>query len=41
MKLGRLSAFVEGRVQNVYTKDTGVINSKDIRAVPVSFGLLF
>ena len=41
VKLGRLSAFVEGRVQNVYTKDTGVINSKDVRAVPVSFGLLF
>lgn len=38
--LGRLSAFVEGRVQNVYS-DRGVINAKSIQAVPVSFGFLF
>ena len=40
VSLGRLSAFVEGRVQNVYS-DRGVINAKSIRSVPVSFGILF
>lgn len=38
--IGRLSAFVEGRVQNVYTQH-GAINLKSIQAVPVSFGILF
>lgn len=38
--LGRVSAFAEGRVQNVYTKSGGFIKSaKQIQAVPVSFGL--
>ncbi len=40
LRLGRLEAFVEGRVQNVYT-DQGVIDTKSIRAVPVTFGILF
>lgn len=40
LKLGRMEAFVEGRVQNVYT-EAGVIDAKSIRAVPVTFGLLF
>src|SRR5262249_11559273 len=40
LKLGRLSAFVEGRVQNVYT-ESGMIDAKSIRSIPVSFGLLF
>jgi hypothetical protein len=40
LKLGRLEAFIEGRVQNVYT-DEGVIDSKSIRAIPVTFGILF
>lgn len=40
LKLGRLEAFIEGRVQNVYTQD-GVIDSSSIRAVPVTFGILF
>ena len=39
-KLGRLEAFVEGRVQNIYT-DAGMIDTKSIKAVPVSFGILF
>ena len=39
-KLGRLEAFVEGRVQNVYT-ESGVIDTKTIRSVPVTFGILF
>ncbi len=40
IKLGRLSAFVEGRIQNIYTQN-GLANLKNIQAVPVSFGLLF
>lgn len=40
VKLGRLEAFIEGRIQNVYT-DQGVIDSKSIRAIPVTFGILF
>lgn len=40
LRLGRLEAFVEGRVQNVYTEE-GVIDTKSIRAIPVTFGLLF
>lgn len=40
LALGRVSAFVEGRVQNVYTKDGGFIKSaKQINVVPVTFGL--
>ncbi len=39
-KLGRLEAFVEGRVQNIYT-EAGAINAGSIRAVPVTFGVLF
>ena len=41
IKLGPISAFVEGDIQNVYTSQTGLINRKNIQAVPVSFGLLF
>ncbi len=38
--LGRVSAFAEGRVQNVYTKNGGFIKSaKQINVVPVTFGL--
>jgi len=40
LKIGRLEAFIEGRVQNVYT-DQGIIDSKTIRAIPVTFGILF
>ncbi len=40
LALGRVSAFVEGRVQNVYTNGGGLIkSSKHIMAVPVSFGV--
>ncbi|MBI5835972.1 MAG: outer membrane beta-barrel protein [Candidatus Eisenbacteria bacterium] len=38
--LGRISLFAEGRVDNVYT-DRGVIDTKTIRYVPVTFGILF
>jgi Outer membrane protein beta-barrel domain len=38
--VGRVSAYAEGRVQNVYTKDGGFIKSaKQISVVPVTFGL--
>lgn len=40
LRLGRLEAFVEGRVQNVYT-EKGAIDRKDIRSIPVTFGILF
>ncbi len=40
IKFGRLEAFAEGRVQNIYT-DHGVIDRKTITAIPVSFGILF
>jgi len=40
LKLGRLEAFAEGRVQNVYT-DQGAINPKNIQSIPVTFGIIF
>ena len=40
ISIGRLSAFVEGRVQNVYTQ-RGMTDLKSIQSVPVSFGILF
>jgi opacity protein-like surface antigen len=40
LKLGRIDAFVEGHVQNVYT-DQGVINARNIQSVPVTFGIIF
>jgi hypothetical protein len=40
LRMGRVSAFAEGRVQNVYTKGGGLIKgAKQIQAVPVSFGI--
>lgn len=40
LKLGRLEAFIEGRLQNVYTQE-GWIDKKTITAIPVTFGILF
>jgi hypothetical protein len=40
VSLGRLSAFLEGRVQNVYTQH-GATNLRSIQSVPVSFGVMF
>jgi hypothetical protein len=37
---GRISAFAEGKVQNVFTKTGGLIDAKSIRSVPVSFGII-
>lgn len=36
----RIDAFVEGKVQNVYT-DQGLIDTKSIRVIPISFGIIF
>ncbi len=41
IKLGPISAFVEGTVQNVFRSDSGFVSRKNIQSVPVSFGLLF
>jgi len=41
IKLGRLSAFAEAKIQNVYSKNSGVISRSSIQTVPVTFGLLF
>lgn len=40
VSIGRVSVFTEGRVQNIYTNDTGVINRKSITQVPITFGIL-
>ena len=40
MKLGSFSAYVEGRVDNVYT-DSGVIDASKVQVVPVTFGIVF
>jgi opacity protein-like surface antigen len=40
-QMGRVSGFVETRIQNVYTKSTGVIDTKSIQAFPITFGLMF
>jgi hypothetical protein len=39
--VGRVEAFVEGRVQNVYTDKGFISSAKQISAVPVTGGLLF
>ena len=40
IRIKRLEMFVEGRVQNVYT-ERGVIDTKSIQTVPVTFGIIF
>ena len=40
IKIMRLEMFVEGRVQNVYT-EAGMIDTKSIQTVPVTFGIIF
>lgn len=38
--IGRVSAFAEGRVQNVYTRNGGFLKSaKQINVIPVTFGM--
>jgi opacity protein-like surface antigen len=41
-KLGRaVSAYVEGRIDNVYTDTGGFINTSQVQVVPVTFGVVF
>ena len=41
IRLGPISGFVEARLQNVYTKQEGLIDTKSIKHVPLTFGLVF
>ena len=41
VKLGPISGFVEARLQNVYTKEQGLVDTKSIRSIPVTFGIVF
>ena len=40
LRLGRLDAFIEARIQNVYTQK-GFVDTKSIQVIPVTFGILF
>jgi len=40
-KLGPISGFLETRLQNVYTKEKGFVDTKSIQQFPVSFGIVF
>lgn len=40
LRIGPIEGFIEGRVQNVYT-DEGIIDASSIRAIPITFGILF
>lgn len=41
VKLGPIDAFVETRLQNVWTKQSGAAKSSSFQSFPVSFGILF
>ncbi|MDF1504051.1 hypothetical protein [Roseisolibacter sp. H3M3-2] len=41
IRLGPIDAFAETRLQNVYTKQQGLIDQKSIRAFPITFGFIF
>jgi hypothetical protein len=40
-RLGRVSGFVETRLQNVYTKQQGLIDTNAISNFPITFGVVF
>ena len=40
MHLGMINGYLEGRIDNVFT-EKGMIDSKQIQVVPVTFGLTF
>jgi len=40
-KLGPIDGFLETRLQNVYTRDKGLVDTKSIQSFPVSFGITF
>jgi opacity protein-like surface antigen len=39
IRLGPIDAFAETRLQNVYTKQKGLIDTRSVRAFPVTFGI--
>jgi hypothetical protein len=39
--IGRVEAFTEGRIQNVFTNTGFISSAKQIQAIPVTFGLMF
>ena len=39
--ISRLDAFVEARVNNVYTSEDGTIDPEDIQFIPVTFGVSY
>jgi hypothetical protein len=39
-RIGSIDGFIEGRVNNVFT-DQGALNVRDVRVIPVTFGLVF
>jgi hypothetical protein len=41
LHLFSIDAFVEGRLSNVYSSDTGVLDFKTVKFVPVTFGIIF
>ncbi len=41
LRFGRISGYIQGRVDNVYTSDTGAIDTKSIRVIPVTLGIEF
>ena len=41
IKLWHIDAVVETRLQNMWTKQGGFIDTKSIQSFPVSFGILF
>jgi hypothetical protein len=41
LRFGRLTAFAEGRIQNVFTQNSGLARKSSIQSVPVTFGILF
>ncbi len=40
-RMGRIAGFIEARIQNVYTKQQGLIDTKSIQAFPITFGVIF
>jgi len=40
-KLWAIEGFAETRIQNVYTKQKGLVDQKSIQAFPVTFGIVF
>ena len=41
LRFGRLEGFVEARLQNVYTKEQGLVDTNAVRSIPVTFGVIF